>query len=447
SPGIYVLSIRTVKNSYQHKFFFAGSYGTGSAKQSASKNMLQKSAAGVDSLTFTLHGKVCLKVELSAYEDSLEDIILDTSSIYETFTDERDGGIYKKVTIGTQTWMAENLNYKVQEGNSWCYGDDSTNCETYGRLYDLETISMDGHGNGSDICPPRWRLPTKAEWEKLVTAAGESETAAGALKSVADWDYDGSSDTFGFNWLPGGLRQASGGYSSVGRRSYIWIGEGAAYYVLKDKKQINQINDVDGRSGHSVRCIEDTSNYIPILKDERDGKIYKVVKLDDQWWLGENLNYKPDSGQNACYANQETNCDVYGMLYNYRTATADYHGNGKDVCPVGWRLPTLQEYKDLIAWAGGDDAACEKLKTFDGWINDHSGTDDYGFSLLPAGMFNATNGVFSELTGRAYLIADNGDVTPGAQVGGPYWLTYSRSMFWYMGGFQPYYMSVRCLKE
>ena len=85
-----------------------------------------------------------------------------------TVTDSRDGKTYKTVTIGSQTWMAENLNYNDGTTSSHCYRDDEINCFRYGRLY-IGPRDMD--------CPDGWHIPRLEEWETLISAVGGDSVA------------------------------------------------------------------------------------------------------------------------------------------------------------------------------------------------------------------------------------------------------------------------------
>ena len=76
--------------------------------------------------------------------------------------DMRDGKKYKTVKIGSQTWMAENLNYETQD--SYCYENDESNCSKYGRLYTWTAAKK--------ACPSGWHLPSKAEFETLFSSVG-----------------------------------------------------------------------------------------------------------------------------------------------------------------------------------------------------------------------------------------------------------------------------------
>ena len=117
------------------------------------------------------------------------------------------------------------------------------------------------------------------------------------------------------------------------------------------------------------------------LQDERDGKTYKTVKIGEQTWMAENLNYNAEGSK--CYENKQENCAKYGRLYNWQTAMKS--------CPAGWHLPSEEEWIVLIETAGGKEKAGKKLKAKEGWkrrcCNTSNGTDDYGFSALPTGEF------------------------------------------------------------
>ena len=138
-------------------------------------------------------------------------------------TDSRDGRTYKTVTIGAQTWMAENLNYET--ASSYCYGDSPANCTKYGRLYtwaaamdSAGTWSSNGKGCGykktcsptypvRGVCPEGWHLPSKNEWETLFAAVGGKLVAGSKLKSTSGWYKNGNgTDDFGFSALPAGYR-------------------------------------------------------------------------------------------------------------------------------------------------------------------------------------------------------------------------------------------------
>lgn len=156
-------------------------------------------------------------------------------------TDARDGRVYKTVKLGSQEWMAENLNYAAE--GSLCYEDDEKNCEKYGRLYNWE-IALDTSNRGcgdnfsgcrlrSDfhpregICPDGWHVPEHAEWDTLFAYAdahGEGESAGDALQAYYRDDYlekTYSSDRFGFNVVPAGVFNGKE-FSGLGTSSEFW---------------------------------------------------------------------------------------------------------------------------------------------------------------------------------------------------------------------------------
>jgi len=112
--------------------------------------------------------------------------------------------------------------------------------------------------------------------------------------------------------------------------------------------------------------------------DTRDKKTYKTVKIGEQTWMAENLNY---SQRSKCYDNKPANCDKYGRLYDWNTAT--------EVCPKGWHLPNDVEWEILTATVGGKETAGKLLKAASGWDNNDNGSDSYGFSALSGGYGDA----------------------------------------------------------
>ncbi|WP_407450274.1 FISUMP domain-containing protein [Fibrobacter sp.] len=129
-----------------------------------------------------------------------------------TMTDSRDGKTYKTVTIGSQTWMAENLAYKTEY--SFEYDDTFFSSFESGLFYDWEDAATGGENNG-DICPSGWHLPTKNEWQILINFAGGRE-AADVLKSENFWETENGVkkgiDKMGFTALPAGYKEGGQNY-------------------------------------------------------------------------------------------------------------------------------------------------------------------------------------------------------------------------------------------
>ncbi len=214
------------------------------------------------------------------------------------FCDARDLQIYRFVTIGTQTWMAENLNYAytgvpfdnghyTSDSTSWCYDNDPANCAKYGRLYtwtaaiDSVKLATDADnpmdcgynktcglsGNVQGVCPKGWHLPSQTEWNALSTAVGGTFTAGSKLKSQTGWTaYSDISneDAFGFSALPAGYRNGDQNYYGEGKYAYFWS---STEYDSSNAYSMNLYYDrgsvfLDNNSKRlgfsvSVRCLRD----------------------------------------------------------------------------------------------------------------------------------------------------------------------------------------------
>jgi len=170
------------------------------------------------------------------------------------FTDSRDGKRYKVVKIGTQTWMAENLNYNAS--GSKCYNNDPANCQKYGRLYNWNTAMK--------ACPAGWHLPTKAEWEVLTLSVGDEETAGKYLKATSGWmGWSNSDDRYGFSALPDGIGYPYGSFLSGGSSGIWWSSSSSEYkasYAYRLDMAHNSkgvfYSDYDKDYLQSVRCVQ-----------------------------------------------------------------------------------------------------------------------------------------------------------------------------------------------
>ena len=201
------------------------------------------------------------------------------------------------------------------------------------------------------------------------------------------------------------------------------------------------------------------------MTDSRDGQTYKIVKIGDQTWMAENLNYSdgvktPSLLERSWCYNNVARCDVLGRLYTWAAAidsVALYDdGNGVDcgynktctlpakvqgICPDGWHLPTNTEWNILFTEVGGKSAAGKILKSQTGWDNNDNGTDGVGFSALPAG-YRYDYGYFYNVGHDAYFWS----ATEGSS-----YHAHRMSLFYEDAGLDDvskyYGFSVRCLKD
>jgi len=145
------------------------------------------------------------------------------------------------------------------------------------------------------------------------------------------------------------------------------------------------------------------ANYNPetgILTDERDGEVYKTAKIGDQIWMGQNLRFLPKDFVDGCdlrwidQRERPDSLDTYGRRYSWIEATrisCDYMSDAisfgnedyplpfQGICPKGWHIPSLDEWKIMIE---STNQHLYKLLSTD-WVKPgYSGTDEYGFNVL-----------------------------------------------------------------
>jgi uncharacterized protein (TIGR02145 family) len=206
------------------------------------------------------------------------------------FVIDKGGQTYKTVEIGTQIWMAENLNYDTE--GSKCYNESTTNCNKYGRLYYWHT-AMALPSNCKDIscaseisakhqgiCPDGFHIPTNANWEVLMQSVNQNcslatnECDGKRLKAIKGWPNDdwgestNGTDNYGFAALPGGYGNSMDDFGDAGSHGYLWSASesSTAYgdaYLSAYRLHIFSYGDAihfesDSKSNlYSVRCVKD----------------------------------------------------------------------------------------------------------------------------------------------------------------------------------------------
>ncbi len=192
---------------------------------------------------------------------------------FGSFTDSRDGQVYKTIEIGTQTWFAENLAYEGAgqeitsltewENNTafdgWCYyeNDKATYGSTYGILYQWEVAKI--------ACPEGWHMLANSDWFVLRDLLGD-ENAGSKLKEAGTTHWDspntGTNET-GFTALPGGSRRFHS-FLRVGDKGYWWSStmyDSGTSWGWSMSHAGNNLSNFHGfyyrYNGLSVRCLKE----------------------------------------------------------------------------------------------------------------------------------------------------------------------------------------------
>ena len=205
--------------------------------------------------------------------------------------DSRDGKTYATIAIGTQLWMAQNLNYRYwrpySDIGNWCYKDSAKYCAQYGRLYSwaaamdslttgcgyIETctastrcrdpgICTASTGKVQGICPDGWHIPSLAEWDTLFASVGGFRMAETALKSTTGWtNNENGTNAVGFSALPSGERNDDGEFSLAGEYARFWSSSDydayEAWYAYLNAFHQAGRGVFRKKRGYAVRCVKD----------------------------------------------------------------------------------------------------------------------------------------------------------------------------------------------
>lgn len=196
---------------------------------------------------------------------------------------DKDGNVYKTITIGSQTWMAENLKTTkysdetpiplIPTLSAWnglqtpgcCFYDnnESTYKKDYGALYNW--FAIDGKSNGyKNVCPSGWHVPDDSDWTILITFLGGVNAAGGKMKEagIAHWKSPntGATDEYRFKALPGGEPVPPLSFLDMGYIGKWWSSTESYYldanyvYLSYDDERIIKTSYYKS-GGFSIRCL------------------------------------------------------------------------------------------------------------------------------------------------------------------------------------------------
>jgi len=219
-----------------------------------------------------------------------------------------DGNIYQTVKIGDQWWMAENLKvthyrngdaiYNITDDTEWSnlttgayceYNNNSSNVDTYGRLYNWYSVN-----DGRNIAPEGWHVPSDEEWHILFNYLGGLSIAGGKLKETGTdhWENPnlGANNESHFSSLPAGYRDTGGEYTALGYRTHYWsstdYNTNNAFYegLIYDSTKVGHYCNRK-QLGFSVRCVmgENQAPNAPSNPNPSDAASDQEIDVDLSW--------------------------------------------------------------------------------------------------------------------------------------------------------------------
>jgi len=298
---------------------------------------------------------------------------------------------------------------------------------------------------GQQNLPPKAKIQVGSVYGNTLTqfyldAWASTDDSQAPSDLEVRWDFDGD-----------------GAWDTPFTRAKFWFhqykspGDFNAALLVRDSQRLSSID-------HQLIHVSANTNETGYFKDLRDGNFYGTVKIGNQWWMSQNLNFtipqKQVSGvlQWLCMLEQNKWCDQVGKLYRIGAVVENQADNEyTSICPTGWRLPSKEDWEILFVSVGGEQNAKElryggksDFNALDLGYGDYYFVYEAGNPIIPRDTIYE----FHETFQKSWFFSTSGPFDPNHvrvdiwqwntdKVGNP-WMGYNSTLL---------YMPVRCLKE
>jgi len=338
----------------------------GTVKPVSSNPQKSKSSTpGTTTMTYATGDQLLYKGTSGNYSTIVTDVPTGSKTMNFDFVpcQDDDGNNYSVVTIGTQTWMAENLKTtKYNDGTAiplvtdntawvgmntgaWCDNYNSSGTE-YGHLYNWYAVS-----DGRNIAPVGWHVPTDAEWTTLTTYLGGESVAGGKLKETGTLNWEAGTGNWaspntaatnetGFSALPDGTRlYYNGMFSGVSYYGQWWSSTPPSTNNAWSRSMSNDTGNVirntgNRATGFSVRCVRDDVSTLYIQTSFITGGIFTMGSPNTE------VNRNTDETQFEVYLSFEFRMSTYDITNAQYAAFLNAKGIGSNGVYAAGAYPT-----------------------------------------------------------------------------------------------------------